>query len=144
MNFWSSLLRCGGLNVFRSRLIQLRDSTGEIENFMRGALTHFCRQQSLAKGCFESTKSPGLRFFSISSCSASHLRTKIVPLALSRKDRFKMSLAANIHSLTEPLAIPGGSPLRVRNSLSKEKASQRMLFRVNGPRKFSHQRTTMK
>jgi hypothetical protein len=111
--------------------------TIQLENFMRGALTHFCRQQSLAKGCFESTKSSGLRFFGISSCFPSRPSAQIVPLVVSRSIHFNMSLAANIHNstntVTEPLAIPGGSPLRVKNSLSKEKVGQSMLSCVNGP-----------
>jgi hypothetical protein len=55
----------------------------------------------------------------------SYLNPQIRPLASSREILCSMSLRQETSSATngvmEPLALPGGAPLKVKNSLSKEK-----------------------
>ena len=52
--------------------------------------------------------------------------------------------ATSLNRTVEPLALPGGAPLKVKNSLSKEKVSQTSHHSVEFCRKFSNQRRKMK
>lgn len=109
---------------------------------MHRGVTHFIRQVSSAQA---STKTKS--FYSVQSLSRfyrrfSHSLLKSLPItrpphgSLHTMSHPQGSLATT-NGGSKPLALPGGAPLKVKNSLSKEKVCSMNLIEVNSKETFN-------
>ena len=138
-----------GFEVLRSRTIEIPFLTEivaiqenfEIQSFMRRGVTHFIGQVSSAQASTKTKSINSVQPLSRFNCRFSH--SLLQSFSITRPSRgihYTMSPRndplARTNGGSKPLALPGGAPLKVKNSLSKEKVCSMPHCEVNSKEIF--------